>query len=84
MGGFGLLGNLVLNPIFSLSVMIPDKNLIWFEMFDDETLFLKTDSEGFYDFGFVILIPVWDCDSVGGFVFDFWCPIMNGFLRLIL
>ena len=58
MGGFGLLGNLVLNPICSLSVMIPDKNLIWFEMFDDETLFLKTDSERFYDFGFVMLIPV--------------------------
>ena len=58
MGGFGSLGNFVLNPVCSLSVMIPVKNLIWFEMFEYETLFLKTDSEGFYDFGFVMLILV--------------------------
>ena len=42
-------------------------------------LFLKTDSGEFYDFGFVMLIPVWDCDSVERFVFDFWCPMMTDF-----
>ena len=58
MGGFGSLGNFVLNPVCSLSVMISNKNLIWFAMFDDENCFLKTDSEKFYDFGFVMLILV--------------------------
>ena len=38
-GDFGLLGKLILNPICSSSVMNPDKNLVWFEMFDDESIF---------------------------------------------
>ena len=51
--------------------MIPDENLIgsniwWW------TLFLKFVSEGFYDFDFVMLNSVQDCDSVEGFVFDQW------------
>ena len=82
MGDFDRLGNFVLYSVGSLNEMIPGEILIWFLMINDGIIFLKF--EIFYDFSFVMLIPVWGCDSVERFVFDFLVTNDDGFLRLIL